>query len=48
MEEYTLKIDVLGVSFDNVTMAEAVAAGAALVEREGTGYVVTPNPEFIL
>ena len=43
-----MKIDVLGVSFDNVTMAEAVAAGVALVEQEGTGYVVTPNPEFIL
>lgn len=48
MEAYALKSDILGVSFDNVTLEEAVAAGAALAAGPGTGYVVTPNPEFIL
>ena len=48
MEAYALKSDILGVSFDNVTLEEAVAAGAALAAGTGTGYVVTPNPEFIL
>jgi len=43
-----LKIDVLGVSFDNVTPEEAVAAGVRLLEEPGAAYVVTPNPEFIL
>ena len=43
-----MKIDVLGVSFDNMTPEEAVAAGAALLEGEKASYVVTPNPEFIL
>ena len=48
MEAYALKIDLLGVSFDNVTLEEAVAAGAALAQGPGTAYAVTPNPEFIL
>ncbi len=48
MEAYALKSDILGVSFDNVTLEEAVAAGAALAAGPGTGYVVTPNPEFIM
>lgn len=43
-----MKSDILGVSFDNVTLEEAVAAGAALAAGPGTGYVVTPNPEFIM
>lgn len=46
--EAALKIDVLGVSFDNMTPEEAVAAGAALLEGTESGYVVTPNPEFLL
>ena len=37
----------MGVNFDNVTMAEAVAAGCALVESEGCHYVVTPNSEIV-
>lgn len=43
-----LKIDLLGVSFDNLTPEEAVAAGAALAQGPGTAYAVTPNPEFLL
>ena len=48
MGAYALKIDILGVSFDNITPEEAVAAGMRLLDGEKTGYVVTPNPEFIL
>lgn len=48
MEAYTLKTDVLGVSFDNVTPEEAVSLGAELLNGPGTAYVVTPNPEFLL
>ena len=43
-----MKTDVLGVNVDNVTLAEAIDAGAALLREEGFHYMVTPNPEFIL
>lgn len=39
-------IDVLGIVFDNLTLAEAVEAGAALT-ADGFHYVVTPNPELV-
>ena len=42
-----MRIDVLGVGFDDLTMAEAVAAGARLLTEEGCHYVVTPNPEIV-
>ena len=42
-----MRINVLGVGFDNVTMAEALARGAELLESEGAHYVVTPNPEIV-
>lgn len=42
-----MRIDVLGVGFDNVTMNEAVDRGMALLCGEGTHYVVTPNPEIV-
>lgn len=42
-----MRIDVLGVGFDNVTMAEAVARGRELLDAEGCHYVVTPNPEIV-
>lgn len=42
-----MRVDVLGVGFDNVTMDEAVARGMELVSGEGTHYVVTPNPEIV-
>ena len=42
-----MRIDVLGVGFDNLTMAEAVARGAALLEEPGCHYVATPNPEIV-
>ena len=42
-----MRIDVLGVGFDNVTMAEALARGEELLQGEGCHYVVTPNPEIV-
>ncbi|MBE6973495.1 MAG: WecB/TagA/CpsF family glycosyltransferase [Ruminococcaceae bacterium] len=43
-----MKINVLGVRFDNVTPEEALERGAQLMEQPGFHYVVTPNPEFVL
>ncbi|MBE6995620.1 MAG: WecB/TagA/CpsF family glycosyltransferase [Ruminococcaceae bacterium] len=42
-----MRIDVLGVGFDNVTMQEAVDRAVELLRGEGTHYVVTPNPEIV-
>ena len=42
-----MRINVLGVGFDNITMAEAVERGAALLNQAGPHYVVTPNPEIV-
>lgn len=42
-----MKCNIFGVNFDNITMAEAVAAGTALAEQGGFHYIVTPNPELV-
>ena len=42
-----MRINVLGVGFDNVTMAEAVDRGMELIRTPGAHYVVTPNPEIV-
>lgn len=42
-----MRIDVLGVGFDNLTMDEAVTRGEALLAEPGCHYVVTPNPEIV-
>ena len=42
-----MKIDVMGIGFDNVTLEEAVAAGMSLTEGPGCSYVVTPNSEIV-
>lgn len=42
-----MRVDVLGVGFDNVTMDQAVAEGVRLMNTEGAHYVVTPNPEIV-
>lgn len=43
-----LKIDVLGVAFDNLTMDEAVTRARALMAERRAAYVVTPNPEIVM
>lgn len=42
-----MRIDILGVGFDNVTMEQAVAEGVRLMGADGAHYVVTPNPEIV-
>ncbi|MBO1695049.1 glycosyltransferase, partial [Bacteroides uniformis] len=42
-----MRINVLGVGFDNLTMAEAVAEGQRLLNTAGAHYVATPNPEIV-
>ena len=42
-----MRVNILGVDFDNYTMAEALDAGMALLEQPGPHYVVTPNPEIV-
>lgn len=41
-----MKLDVLGLQFDNVTMEEALAAGERLLDGDRPGIVVTPNAEI--
>ena len=41
-----MKIDVLGVSYDNVTMEEALAKGREILMGEKCCYCVTPNAEM--
>lgn len=42
-----MRVDVLGVAFDNVTMDEAVDRALALLEEDGPHLAATPNPEII-
>ena len=42
-----MRVDVLGVAFDNVTMDEAVERALELLERDGPHLVATPNPEIV-
>lgn len=42
-----MRVTVLGVGFDNMTMEQAVAESVRLMNTEGAHYVVTPNPEIV-
>lgn len=42
-----MRTDILGVSFDNLTMDEAVDRAEELMAREGPHLVVTPNAEIV-
>ena len=42
-----MRINVLGVGFNNMTMEQAVAEGVRLMNTEGAHYAVTPNPEIV-
>ena len=42
-----MRISVKGVGFDRVTQAEAAERAAALLDKPGGHYVVTPNPEIV-
>ena len=43
-----MRIDVMGVGFDSLTMAEAVARAKELMAERRAAYVVTPNPEIVM
>lgn len=43
-----VKTDVMGVTFDNVTMSQAVDRAMELLRTPGFRYVVTPNPELVM
>lgn len=42
-----MRVELLGVGFDNVNMHEAVERGVEMLLSEGAHYVVTPNPEIV-
>lgn len=42
-----MKIDVMGLRFDNVTMTEALEKAKEMLQSEGADYVVTPNSEIV-
>ncbi len=42
-----MRVNILGVGFDNITMEQAVAECVRLMATEGAHYVVTPNPEIV-
>ena len=42
-----MRVDVMGVGFDNVTLNEAADRAMALLEEPGVHLVATPNPEIV-
>lgn len=43
-----MRIDVMGVGFDSLTIEEAVQRAKALMTEHRAAYVVTPNPEIVM
>lgn len=43
-----MRINVLGVDFDSMTMAEAVERARSLMAERRAAYAVTPNPEIVM
>ena len=42
-----MRVDVMGVGFDNVTMEEALDQAMALLQTGTAHYAVTPNAEIV-
>ena len=42
-----MRKEIMGVTFDDRTLEQAVAKGEALAKGPGFSYVVTPNPEIV-
>ena len=42
-----MRVDVLGVAFDDVTLDEAVDRALSVLEEDGPHLVATPNPEIV-
>ena len=43
-----MRINVMGVGFDNLTLDEAVSEALRLIRERRSAYVVTPNPEIVM
>ena len=43
-----MRVSILGVDFDPLTLAEAAERADALVQKGAGGYIVTANPEIVL
>ena len=43
-----MRIDVMGVGFDSLTLNEAVKEALRLISEHRSAYVVTPNPEIVM
>lgn len=43
-----MRIEVMGVRFDSLTLEEAVIRAKALMAERRAAYVVTPNPEIVM
>ena len=43
-----MRINIMGVGFDSLTLSEAVERAEALISERRAAYVVTPNPEIVM
>ena len=43
-----MRIDVMGVGFDSLTLNEVVTEALRLISEHRSAYVVTPNPEIVM
>ena len=43
-----MRINIMGVGFDSLTLSEAVDRAEALISERRAAYVVTPNPEIVM
>ena len=43
-----MRINIMGVDFDSLTLYEAVDRAEALISERRAAYVVTPNPEIVM
>lgn len=42
-----MRVDILGVGFDNVTLDEAIVKAKPLINKNSASYIVTPNSEIV-
>ena len=42
-----MRLEIMGIPFDNVTMDEALDAAMRLLSQPGASYGVTPNSEIV-
>lgn len=43
-----MRINIMGVEFDSLTLSEAVERAETLIAERSAAYVVTPNPEIVM